>query len=78
MIRSAAVLLVVILAVAVVDSRDIVGDVLRLPSEVTNFFRPNTAGDDDYVGTRWAVLIAGSNGYYNYRHQVINKSIFCF
>jgi legumain len=24
---------------------------------------------DDSVGTRWAVLIAGSNGYYNYRHQ---------
>ena len=26
--------------------------------------------EDDSVGTRWAVLIAGSNGYYNYRHQV--------
>lgn len=25
---------------------------------------------DDAVGTRWAVLVAGSNGYYNYRHQV--------
>ncbi|KAF3791048.1 Vacuolar-processing enzyme [Nymphaea thermarum] len=24
---------------------------------------------DDAVGTRWAVLVAGSNGYYNYRHQ---------
>ncbi|GJM89924.1 hypothetical protein PR202_ga06153 [Eleusine coracana subsp. coracana] len=34
-------------------------DFLRLPS----------SGDDDVVGTRWAVLIAGSNGYYNYRHQ---------
>lgn len=22
------------------------------------------------VGTRWAVLVAGSNGYGNYRHQV--------
>lgn len=21
-------------------------------------------------GTKWAVLIAGSNGYFNYRHQV--------
>jgi legumain len=30
---------------------------LRLPSE------------QDVVGTRWAVLIAGSNEYYNYRHQ---------
>lgn len=24
---------------------------------------------DESVGTRWAVLIAGSNGYWNYRHQ---------
>lgn len=24
---------------------------------------------DDVVGTRWAVLVAGSNGYGNYRHQ---------
>ena len=28
------------------------------------------AGDDDAVGTRWAVLVAGSSGYGNYRHQV--------
>ncbi|CAN6354092.1 unnamed protein product [Urochloa humidicola] len=35
-------------------------DFLRLPSE----------GERDAVaGTRWALLIAGSNGYYNYRHQ---------
>ncbi|TVU29021.1 hypothetical protein EJB05_20563, partial [Eragrostis curvula] len=26
--------------------------------------------DDDGVGTRWAVLVAGSNGYGNYTHQV--------
>jgi legumain len=41
---------------------------IRLPSE-----RAAAAageGADDVVGTRWAVLIAGSNGYYNYRHQV--------
>ena len=25
---------------------------------------------DDGVGTRWAVLVAGSSGYGNYRHQV--------
>jgi legumain len=35
---------------------------IRLPSD--------RAAADDAVGTRWAVLIAGSNGYYNYRHQV--------
>ncbi|PAN17745.1 hypothetical protein PAHAL_3G153500 [Panicum hallii] len=33
-------------------------DFLRLPSE-----------GDGAAGTRWAILIAGSNGYYNYRHQ---------
>lgn len=27
-------------------------------------------GEDDAVGTRWAVLVAGSSGYGNYRHQV--------
>ncbi len=26
--------------------------------------------DDDQLGTRWAVLVAGSMGYGNYRHQV--------
>ncbi|CAA0824251.1 Vacuolar-processing enzyme gamma-isozyme [Striga hermonthica] len=26
-------------------------------------------GDDDSVGKRWAVLLAGSSGYGNYRHQ---------
>ncbi|KAL6841559.1 hypothetical protein ACP4OV_028702 [Aristida adscensionis] len=40
-------------------------DFLRLPSEE----RSGGGGEDDVVGTRWAVLIAGSNGYYNYRHQ---------
>lgn len=64
-------MLVVLVSIsAVVESRhDIVGDVLKLPSEVSSFFRP-VSDDDDSVGTRWAVLIAGSNGYWNYRHQV--------
>lgn len=26
--------------------------------------------DDQKVGTRWAVLVAGSSGFGNYRHQV--------
>lgn len=38
--------------------------VIRLPTE------PVDAGEDDAVGTRWAVLVAGSSGYGNYRHQV--------
>lgn len=31
-----------------------------------------SGGDDDdrKVGTRWAVLVAGSSGFGNYRHQV--------
>nr|5H0I_A Chain A, Asparaginyl endopeptidase [Oldenlandia affinis]5H0I_B Chain B, Asparaginyl endopeptidase [Oldenlandia affinis] len=48
------------------------GDYLHLPSEVSRFFRPQETNDDhgeDSVGTRWAVLIAGSKGYANYRHQ---------
>ncbi|PKA61188.1 Vacuolar-processing enzyme gamma-isozyme [Apostasia shenzhenica] len=33
-------------------------------------FRPTAAaGEDGSGGTRWAVLIAGSSGYENYRHQ---------
>jgi legumain len=39
----------------------VAGEFLRLPSEM------------DVVGTRWAVLIAGSNEYYNYRHQARNN-----
>ncbi|KAM0968193.1 hypothetical protein ACFX2I_016531 [Malus domestica] len=54
-------------------SRDLIGDDLRLPSEASKFFgRGDDAPDqqdDGTVGTRWAVLIAGSNGYWNYRHQ---------
>ncbi|XP_044472001.1 vacuolar-processing enzyme-like [Mangifera indica] len=58
------------LSVVVVGARDISGNVLRLRSEASRFFRPGAVdGDDDTVGTRWAVLIAGSNGYWNYRHQ---------
>ncbi|KAL8101603.1 vacuolar-processing enzyme-like [Apium graveolens] len=65
-----AVVLVVLVSIsAVVESRhDILGGVLKLPSEVPSFFRA-VSDDDDSVGTRWAVLIAGSNGYWNYRHQ---------
>lgn len=47
--------------------------VIRMPGEE----EPATArGDEgpeeeeDGVGTRWAVLVAGSSGYGNYRHQV--------
>lgn len=42
--------------------------VIRLPTDSDK--------DDDVVdskqGTRWAVLVAGSHGYGNYRHQVLH------
>ncbi|KAJ4959061.1 hypothetical protein NE237_026172 [Protea cynaroides] len=62
-----SLLLVSILSV---DARNIGTDVLKLPSEVSEFIgRRGNNEDHDSVGTRWAVLIAGSNGYWNYRHQ---------
>ncbi|CAN1333303.1 Vacuolar-processing enzyme beta-isozyme [Linum perenne] len=30
---------------------------------------PTEEAEDDEIGTRWAVLVAGSKGYGNYRHQ---------
>lgn len=70
------VLLTLLVALAgIADGRrDIAGDILKLPSEAYRFFR-NGGGeakvnvDDGPVGTRWAVLLAGSNGFWNYRHQ---------
>ncbi|KAL6556659.1 hypothetical protein OROGR_005947 [Orobanche gracilis] len=50
-------------------------DFIKLPSEARRFIsgaetESNVDGaDDDSVGTRWAVLLAGSSGYSNYRHQ---------
>ncbi|AES73372.1 putative legumain protein [Medicago truncatula] len=41
-------------------------DFLRLPSQASRFFQSD---DDNNEGTKWAILIAGSNGYWNYRHQ---------
>ncbi|CAI0441450.1 unnamed protein product [Linum tenue] len=51
---------------------DIADNVIQLPSSASRFFRSGGVDDDAEVGstgTRWAVLIAGSNGYWNYRHQ---------
>ncbi|KAK7321605.1 hypothetical protein VNO77_32415 [Canavalia gladiata] len=54
-------LLLTAIATLVSGSRNLAGDFLRLPSQ------PDT--DDNLPGTRWAILLAGSNGYWNYRHQ---------
>lgn len=41
-----------------------------------SFLRLPTDGGADGVGTRWAVLIAGSKGFGNYRHQVYRLLLF--
>ncbi|XP_061374951.1 vacuolar-processing enzyme-like [Gastrolobium bilobum] len=63
------VLFLIATVIALVSGgRDPTGDVLRLPSEASRFFQAPSS-DDNNEGTRWAILIAGSNGYWNYRHQ---------
>ncbi|CAJ1973516.1 unnamed protein product [Sphenostylis stenocarpa] len=51
-----------------------------LPFQASRFFE--AFGGDEYdEGTRWAVLIAGSNGYSNCRHQVTHlnfSTLLCF
>ena len=59
------------------SSRYITGGSLRLPSEASRFFHEPEKGDTN-EGTRWAVLFAGSNGYWNYRHQVKYNSDILF
>ncbi|KAL2544966.1 Vacuolar-proCES [Forsythia ovata] len=49
-------------------------NLIKLPSETRQFFgcieeESKGGADEDSVGTRWAVLLAGSTGYWNYRHQ---------
>ena len=34
--------------------------------------RNKTDKNSDSQSKQWAVLVAGSNGYYNYRHQVLS------
>lgn len=54
-------------------------DLLKLPSEARRFFSGAAAdtdagAGDDSVGAKWAVLFAGSSGYWNYRHQVMDRA----
>ncbi|XP_058074004.1 vacuolar-processing enzyme-like [Magnolia sinica] len=62
----ALTLLVLLSPILFANCRILDESVLRLPSDGVDSF---TGSDDDSVGTRWAVLIAGSSGYGNYRHQ---------
>nr|AWD84475.1 asparaginyl endopeptidase 2 [Petunia x hybrida] len=59
-----ALLIIGLSILAAVDGRD----VLKLPSEASKFFSEKY-GDGSVEGTRWGVLLAGSRGYWNYRHQ---------
>ncbi|KAI4337116.1 hypothetical protein L6164_015569 [Bauhinia variegata] len=66
-------LLILCLSGPVSADRDLTGGIVRMPSEASRFFHGGDADegsyDDGAQGTRWAILIAGSNGYWNYRHQ---------
>ena len=71
------VLLVLVLAAAAAGAEKGEWDpVIRMPGEKEPAGSHSHSGegfegeDDDAVGTRWAVLVAGSSGYGNYRHQV--------
>nr|XP_043627399.1 vacuolar-processing enzyme-like [Erigeron canadensis] len=61
-----SLLAILIIAIVHAHGRELINDHLRLPSEKHDFF---DSEQDDSVGTKWAVLIAGSIGYDNYRHQ---------
>jgi len=50
----------------------------RTPSWDGKIAMPTEEKEKDEEGTRWAILIAGSAGYWNYRHQVCMYSIFLF
>ena len=73
-IATGIILLLAVVASIAVGGLEISDEFIRLPSEASRFFPRGGAdftndGDDDSVGTRWAVLISGSSGYWNYRHQ---------
>ncbi|XLT25477.1 hypothetical protein HN873_056769, partial [Arachis hypogaea] len=42
--------------------------ITMLDCRVTNLFHP-LSNEDGEEGKKWAVLVAGSKGYFNYRHQ---------
>jgi len=39
-------------------------------SLMVDAFQSSLEGHDDRDGVHWALIVAGSNGWYNYRHQV--------
>ncbi|KAL8522174.1 hypothetical protein ACS0TY_012354 [Phlomoides rotata] len=71
MIRNAAGVLFLLALSFLTVSDGRMHDFIKLPSEARRFFGGAAAESNaDYsVGTRWAILFAGSSGYWNYRHQ---------
>lgn len=76
-VRWCLLLLVLVLAAAAACAEKGEWDlVIRMPGEKEPAGSHSHSGEgfdgevDDAVGTRWAVLVAGSSGYGNYRHQV--------
>jgi legumain len=69
-------LLAVAAAAAAAEGKGNVEPLIRLPTlEVQDAAAapapaPPAAGEEEEGVTRWAVLVAGSNGFENYRHQV--------
>ncbi|XP_072983444.1 asparaginyl endopeptidase Rep2 [Typha latifolia] len=65
--------LVMLIAISLLrkeSSARVLGDwdpAIRMPSERVGV--EGSEAEDDEIGTRWAVLVAGSSGYGNYRHQ---------
>lgn len=75
-VRWCLLLLVLVLAAAAACAEKGEWDpVIRMPGEKEPAGSHSHSGEgfdgevDDAVGTRWAVLVAGSSGYGNYRHQ---------
>lgn len=68
--QSRLILLLVLFVLLVGGGRvarlDLWDSTIRLPSDKDE---PEDANHKE-AGTRWAVLVAGSSGYGNYRHQV--------
>ncbi|KAH9327082.1 hypothetical protein KI387_007260 [Taxus chinensis] len=55
--------LLLVLSIGVAEGGRDWNSIIKLPTDAVN------GGEDDKRGTRWAVLVAGSYGYWNYRHQ---------
>lgn len=63
---STALLLLLSLLLVRTESRGRFEPKILMPTDKTE----TAEQDKDSIGTRWAVLVAGSSGYGNYRHQV--------